>query len=794
MSFATAAASDAVGEAPAGSPERGAPWLQVWLEAGREGQVFTYANPEGWPLASGDLVRLRLQGRRHVGLVVEPLAQLPPELAGRRILPIEALHQSAAVDPHWQALLAQVARDCHTSLFRTLKTALPPGWLGQRAERRASAPRQRIRVEARPAAAVSADATAGLTPRQLQALELLESAGGAAWLSPFSAVTGIGRSVLEALERRGLVQLRRLADGPEDGVGLLPGHAGAVSELERPQVLTAQQAEVLAAIRAAAPGQALLLWGVTGAGKTEVYLQAAADALAAGQSALLLTPEIGLIPQLLERCRRRFGPGVLEYHSSCSEGQRIRTWRRCLASGPAGNRGTEPATPSGSPVLVVGTRSAVFLPIPRLGLIVLDEEHDSSYKQDSPMPCYHARDVARQRALRSGARLVLGSATPCLETWLSCQGPQPSTTLLRLPQRIGSRPLPPVRLVDMRHELAEGHRRLISRPLMERLEALPARGEQAVVLVPRRGYSSFLSCRSCGEVVQCPHCDVALTVHRSRSAATGAAGRQWLRCHWCDHRQEIGERCGACGSTAFKPFGAGTQRVIEQLEAELEGLRLLRFDRDTTRGREGHRRLLEQFAAGEADVLVGTQMLAKGMDLPGVTLAAVLAADGLLHRPDLRAGEQSLQLLLQLAGRAGRGDRPGEVLVQTYCPEHPVIRHLVDGRYEAFLAEELVVRRSAGLVPFSRACLLRLAGASASGTATAAAALAERIRPGVEAAGWLVIGPAPAPVARVAGRSRWQLLLHGPAGSPLPLASEPELREGLPQGVSLAIDPDPLEL
>jgi primosomal protein N' (replication factor Y) len=420
-------------------------------------------------------------------------------------------------------------------------------------------------------------------------------------------------------------------------------------------------------------------------------------------------------------------------------------------------------------------------------LVVLDEEHDRSYKQESPMPCYHARDVARLRAARSGARLLLGSATPSLDTWLACQGPSPSCRLLRLPQRIGDRPLPPVRLVDMRLELAEGHRRLVSRPLMERLEGLRESGGQAVVLVPRRGYSSFLSCRSCGAVVQCPHCDVALTVHRQRE-------RSWLRCHWCDHRAEIGERCGACGSTAFKPFGAGTQRVLEHLEQELEGLRLLRFDRDTTRGRDGHRLLLERFAAGEADVLVGTQMLAKGMDLPRVTLAAVLAADGLLHRPDLRAGEECLQLLLQLAGRAGRGDRPGEVLVQTYSPEHPVIRHLVDGRYDAFLAEELALRRGAGLVPFSRACLLRLAGPAASRTATAAAALAERIQPQAFAEGWQLIGPAPAPVARVAGQSRWQLLLHGPAGSGLPLPPEAELRQALPRDVSLAIDPDPLEL
>ena len=220
----------------------------------------------------------------------------------------------------------------------------------------------------------------------------------------------------------------------------------------------------------------------------------------------------------------------------------------------------------------------------------------------------------------------------------------------------------------------------------------------------------------------------------------------------------------------------------------------MRFDRDTTGGRDGHRRLLEQFAAGEADVLVGTQMLAKGMDLPRVTVAAVLAADGLLHRPDLRAAEQSLQLLMQLAGRAGRGERPGQVLVQTYCPDHPVIRHLVDGRYEEFLSRESQLRREAGLVPFSRACLLRLSGDSASKTATAAAVLAERIRPKCVGMGWSLVGPAPAPVARVAGRCRWQLLLHGPVASPLPLPQGPELWQGLPQGVSLAVDPDPLNL
>ena len=765
----------------------GAPWLQVWLEAGREGQVFTYSNPERLQIGCGDLVRLRLRGRRHVGLVVEELHQLPDGLPAASLVAVEELHQRAAVDPGWQTLIRAVAAHCHTSPFRTLKAALPPGWLGQRAGRAAAQPRRRVLVQRLPGP------TAGpLSERQRQALAALEQRGGSAWLAELTRAAGVSRAVMETLERHGLVRRMRLSDTEAAALPRPTLRAGQQELLEAPQALTPDQARALAAIEAAPAGQNLLLWGVTGAGKTEVYLQAAAAALAAGRSVLLLTPEIGLIPQLLDRCRRRFGAQVLEYHSGCSEGQRIGCWRRCLETGQASSQGDGDGAcdfDGGSePVLVVGTRSAIFLPLAGLGLIVLDEEHDSSYKQDSPMPCYHARDVARLRAASSGARLVLGSATPSLETWLACQGSDPSCQLLRLPQRIGRRPLPPVRVVDMRAELLEGHRRLLSRPLMERLAALPQRGEQAVVLVPRRGYSSFLSCRSCGEVVQCPHCDVALTVHRQRG------GREWLRCHWCDHREEIGERCGACGSTAFKPFGAGTQRVMEQLEAELEGLRLLRFDRDTTRGRDGHRRLLEQFAAGEADVLVGTQMLAKGMDLPQVTLAAVLAADGLLHRPDLRAGEECLQLLLQLAGRAGRGDRPGEVLVQTYSPDHPVIRHLVDGRYEAFLAEELALRRSAALVPFSRACLLRLAGGSAVATATAAAALAEQLRPLAAAAGWLIIGPAPAPVARVAGRSRWQLLLHGPGGAALPLPPEAELRAGLPRDVSLAIDPDPLEL
>ena len=743
--------------------------VDVWLEAGRDGRTFSYCDSLSLGVGLGDLVAVRLRGRRLQGLVTGcrliTAEANSADSDGLQLNPVEELVQRAAVDPSWRSWLDAMAVLCHTSPFRMLKAALPPGWLGQRPGS-ALALRQLWWIERLEAADPSALPKA---TRQSALLAELERRGGGAWQRDLLA-EGFQSGTVKSLESKGLIRRQRKS---ESGPRASDQSAVRAAELESPRSLTDEQQSVVDRFQSLPEGGGLLLWGITGSGKTEVYLQLAAAELVAGRHVLLLTPEIGLIPQLVDRCRQRFGERVLEYHSGCTPRERVRTWRRCLESG--------------DPVVVVGTRSAVFLPLRPLGLLVLDEEHDNSYKQDSPMPCYHARVMASERVKLQGGRLLLGSATPSLESWSRLQ-PHGSLVLARLRSRISSQPLPPVRIIDMRHELAEGNKRLISRALMDRLAQLPEKGEQAVVLVPRRGYSTFLSCRSCGEVVMCPHCDVPLTVHGSRGA------QQWLRCHWCDHRAPITPACSSCGSLAFKPFGAGTQRVLERLGEELSDLRLLRFDRDTTGGRDGHRRLLDQFAEGEADVLVGTQMLAKGMDLPRVTLAAVLAADGLLHRPDLRAGEQCLQLLLQLAGRAGRAEKPGEVLVQTYSPDHPVIRHLVDGRYERFLEEESTLRREAGLVPFARACLIRLSGESASDTATAGTLLAERIRAGCAAAGWQLLGPAPAPVARVAGRSRWQLLLHGPQDSEIPLPPGTGLWEGLPKDVSLAVDPDPLQL
>ncbi|WP_269622521.1 replication restart helicase PriA [Prochlorococcus marinus] len=744
--------------------------IEVWLDVGREGRCFTYADGNCLGTDIGDIVLVRLKGRKMHGLVVQINEGLPGttketncQTENYSLSNIDALLQKAAVEPSWREWIESTAAQCHISSFKMIKAALPSGWLGK-GRKNNFEPRMLWWFFLK----TSDISSEKLSPRQ-RALQRFLSEHKGAWQKDL-LLEGFSIAFLKGCLQKGIVRRQKRCLNFQKEVGL---QAINPSPDNKERSLTNEQINALDLYDKQVPGSALLLWGVTGSGKTEVYLQMAARELSKGRNCLILTPEIGLIPQLVDRFVQRFGSKVLEYHSSCSDSQKVKTWRAVLT-----------AT---YPVVVVGTRSAVFLPLSPLGLIVLDEEHDSSYKQENPMPCYHARELALERAQRIGSKVVLGSATPSLSTWKRLY-PNGSISLARLTTRIADKPLPTVSIVDMRQELADGNRRILSRPLIDRLAALPKLGEQAVILVPRRGYSTFLSCRSCGDVVQCPNCDVSLTVHKNRH------NHQVLRCHWCDYQAAIGIKCNECGSNAFKPFGAGTQRVIEQLENELEDLRFLRFDRDTTRGRDGHRKLLSQFADGEADVLIGTQMLAKGMDLPKVTLAVVLAADGLLHRPDLFAEEQALQLFLQLAGRAGRGEKPGKVLVQTYSPEHPVIQHLIDGSYENFLKKEAELRRNAGMVPYSRACLLRLSGESSSLTATSATALAEYIKPLCHKTGWILLGPSPSLVERVAGKSRWQLLLHGPELSALPLPCLDDLYKCLPKDISLSIDPDPIQL
>jgi len=740
--------------------------FDIWLHVGREGRCFSYQDGNNLDIDLGDVVTVRLKGRLMQGLVVNKRNKEKSSLNNISLNNVVSLVQKAAIKKEWREWLNEIAHKLFVSDFQMIKTALPPGWLGR--SKVSSIPKklwwiklsnQNIKVD--------------ISKRQAELKDVLLLNGGGKWQKDLEE-EGFSSVLIKNFISSGCGQKEKrlfIFDPSVDEKNNCKG--GLKFENEHPQTLTIEQKLAKEKYNSLKNGSALLLWGITGSGKTEVYLQIASHELSACRHCLILTPEIGLVPQLVDRFRRRFGSNVFEYHSNCSLKDRIETWKRSL----------ETTTPS----VFIGTRSAIFLPLSNLGLIVLDEEHDSSYKQESPMPCYHARDLAIHRASKIGAKVILGTATPSLNIWKNLE-PKGNIALAKLTRRISNRELPIVNVVDMREELSIGNRSLISRYLKKQLLNLKREGNQAIILVPRRGYSSFLSCRSCGEVVQCPHCDVALTVHRSNE------GAQWLRCHWCDFRSKINDKCGECGSNAFKPFGTGTQRVMDHLERELEGISLLRFDRDTTRGRDGHRLLLEKFANGYADILVGTQMLSKGMDLPKVTLAVVLAADGLLHRPDLMATEETLQLFMQLAGRAGRGERPGKVVVQTYCPDHPVILHLIDGRYEEFLKKEEKTRKEASMVPYTRACLLRFSGKSSEQTSNVAFKVCFKIKNICSQRGWQLVGPAPSLVERVAGKSRWQILLYGPESSSIPLPYGSELWKDLPKGVSLSIDPDPLQL
>jgi primosomal protein N' (replication factor Y) len=607
-----------------------------------------------------------------------------------------------------------------------------------------------------------------LSNKQEKVLALLQASGGEQWLSELLYQAEVSASVVQTLQRKGAVAI-----APRER---LRQHLEPAVSADQPQTLTPAQAQALSAIRHAPAGSQLLLHGVTGSGKTEVYLQAIAPLLAAGRSALVLVPEIGLTPQLTDRFRRRFGEQIQVYHSGLSEGERYDAWRRLL---------------SGDPLVVIGTRSAVFAPLPNLGLIVLDEEHDSSFKQEQPMPCYHARTVAQWRATLEPCPLLLGSATPAIETWAQAQGmvpaPLPAQHYLSLPERIQAQPLPPVRVVDMRQELAAGNRSIFSRSLQEALENLQATGQQGILFIPRRGHSTFVSCRSCGVALECPHCDVSLTYHLTEPQA-----QPLLRCHYCNYVQAQPRHCPACHSPYLKHFGSGSQRVELELQRLLPDLTCLRFDSDTTRTKGGHRLLLERFSRGEVTVLVGTQMLTKGLDLPQVTLVGVVAADGLLHLSDFRAAERSLQTLVQVAGRAGRGSEAGQVIVQTYSPDHPVIASLQEHAYTPFLAQELVQRQEHAYPPYSRLILVRLSGLEEASVAQAAEQLGTHLRQ--QSPDLTLLGPAPATIYRLARRYRWHLLLKlAPEQSPQAL-NLPDLRKQVPSGVSLSLDIDPLSL
>ncbi|MCK6553025.1 primosomal protein N' [Candidatus Binatia bacterium] len=503
---------------------------------------------------------------------------------------------------------------------------------------------------------------------------------------------------------------------------------------DRPVTLTAPQAEAVDTISAVIGRayQPFLLWGVTGSGKTEVYLRSVARCLDAGLTALALVPEISLTHQLVARLRARFGNRVAVLHSALSEGERWDEWRKIQR---------------GEVEIVVGARSAVFAPLPRLGLVVVDEEHDSAYKQDDGIR-YNGRDVAVVRARLSGCPIVLGSATPAIETFHN--GRSGRYAVLELPARVAARPLPAVDLVDLRRGGKLGRVVLVSSPLAAALKANLAVRGQSLLFLNRRGFANFLQCVQCGDALACPNCSVTLTWHRRRQA---------LRCHHCDHTIPPPTSCPSCGGLSLSAWGAGTEQVEAALRALVPGARVGRMDRDTTARKGSQQRILEAWERQEYDILVGTQMITKGHDIPGVTLVGVLLADQALNFPDFRAAERTFQLLTQVAGRAGRGDRPGRVIVQTLQPEHYSLTCAQQHDYAGFAEVELGHRRELGYPPFSRFVLIRCEGANPQATEAVARACAEHARR-VAGNGADVLGPTPAPIERLRGRQRWHLLIR----------------------------------
>ena len=466
-----------------------------------------------------------------------------------------------------------------------------------------------------------------------------------------------------------------------------------------------------------------LLYGITGSGKTEVYMEMIEKVLSEGLEAILLIPEISLTWQTVMRFYARFGDRIAIMNSRMSEGERYDQWERAL---------------NGSCQVMIGPRSALFAPFSHLGLIIIDEEHENSYKSENT-PRYHARETAEARARLCGAKVVLGSATPSMES--AHRAASGAYHLMKLSRRaVAKSRIAETTVVDMRQELAEGNRSIFSRTLRERMADCLGRREQIMLFINRRGFSTFVSCRSCGEPVRCPHCDVSLTLH----------GRDRLMCHYCGYEIKLPDRCPACQSPYLAGFGTGTERLAEMVSAEFPGARVLRMDADTTRRKGGHREILEQFADREADILVGTQMIVKGHDFPGVTLVGIMAADLSLNTPDFRSAERTFQLLTQAAGRAGRGLKPGHVVIQTYQPDHYAIRYASAQDYGGFFREEMHFRRLAGYPPAVTMAALWISSAEEALLEQAAGSFLADIRAKFhDTAGLQMIGPVNAPVYRV---------------------------------------------
>ena len=662
-----------------------------------------------------------------------------------------------------------------------------------------------------------------LTKRQTELLDGLRRVGGG-WLHALTREFSCTPQILKTLAEKGAatIEKRRMRRDPLANRKILPSHP--LPLMDEQAVVLRQIFELMgcgsavsevcgAGATRAAPAagssrtgatdiapKPLLIFGVTGSGKTEVYLQAIARMLEQGRGAIVLVPEIALTPQTVQRFASRFGNRIAVLHSALGEGERFDEWHRIR---------------TGEAVVVVGPRSAVFAPVKNLGLIVVDEEHEPSYKQDET-PRYNARDVAVMRGHLEGCLVVLGTATPAMETWLNVE--KGKYGIARLTKRVANRPMPRVHVVDMRMEAAQaGHVQIFSGVLLEALKLRLERGEQSILFLNRRGYANALVCPKCGAAAACGECSVSYTYHQADTC---------LRCHICGGWKPVPDACPSCGDPAFKYAGFGTQRVEIALQKCFPQAKVLRMDADVTARKHTHDELLGIFKSGRADILIGTQMIAKGLDFPNVTLVGVLSADMSLHMPDFRAAERTYQLLAQVSGRAGRAELPGEVYVQTYSPEHPAVcAAAADAGFEPFARQELAERKEGGYPPYTHLACLTFKGASEEKVRFAAESYAREIqaaaargdarppksRQAVEGecphepqddkprrmlrAAVTVSEACPAPLARAKGLYRYQVLLRALSTRMLTLPLRDVIRQKpLPPGVSLAVDVDALSI
>jgi len=699
-------------------------------------RTFTYALPDV-PICPGQRVLVPFgRGNKPIaGLVLSFTENAPQGTQMKHIL--RPMEPYAAVLPDQLSLAEWVKETYHCTMAEALRLMIPAQLRGGKVHEKVI----RI-VQLNPHIDLDAAEAALLTksgkpraPKQYEVFRLLRESGAPMSVPDLNAFLPDSSAAIRALLDKGFLT--------EEGHITFRSPWQEDAKPTAPLKLNEDQQAACDRICEAitSGGGAFLLHGVTGSGKTEVYLQALAHAIREGKSGIVLVPEIALTPQTVERFRGRFGDRVAVLHSRLSDGERFDEWRRIR---------------QGRVDVVVGARSAVFAPLQNLGLIIVDEEHETSYHSEKT-PCYHANEISIKRCQLNGGTLVLGSATPSVTSYHRAENGR--YELLKLPNRVADRPLPNVTVADMREEFAAGNTSIFSAPLHEKLTECLNKGQQAILFLNRRGYSTFVSCRGCGYVFECDNCDVSMTYHKTGN---------FVKCHYCGSIKPLPTVCPVCGKKYIKYFGIGTQQVEEQVQAYFPGVKTLRMDMDTTRTKDAHHKILSSFAKGEAQVLIGTQMIAKGLDIPNVTLVGVIAADSTLHIPDYRSCERAFQLITQVAGRAGRDKEPGEVVVQTYTPEHPVIQLAAQHDYEGFYAYESKERKAALFPPYSLFVRTIFTGREEQTPEKQAerfaaglrARLAEELAAlGADEGEILMLAAAPAPVKKRQGMYRYQVLL-----------------------------------